>query len=93
MHDSHESQDSQHTHGSYDTYNGMAAADLQGVVWQKSLHSNSQGNCVEFAALPGGDVAMRNSRFPDGPALIYTRAEIAALLLGAKDGEFDHLAV
>ncbi|MFJ9839348.1 DUF397 domain-containing protein [Kitasatospora sp. NPDC101155] len=85
--------DSQDTHSSNHTYNGMAAADLEGVVWQKSRHSNSQGNCVEFAALPGGDVAMRNSRFPDGPALIYTRAEIAALLLGAKDGEFDHLAV
>ncbi|MFB7471666.1 DUF397 domain-containing protein [Kitasatospora sp. NPDC056184] len=81
------------THDTYDPYNGMAATDLEGVVWQKSLHSNSQGNCVEFAALPGGEVAMRNSRFPDGPALIYTRAEIAALLLGAKDGEFDHLAV
>ncbi|MFB7911693.1 DUF397 domain-containing protein [Kitasatospora sp. NPDC056076] len=85
--------DSQDTHGSDHAHNGMAAADLTGVVWQKSRHSNSQGNCVEFAALPGGDVAMRNSRFPDGPALIYTRAEIAALLLGAKDGEFDHLAV
>ncbi|GAB2741860.1 MULTISPECIES: DUF397 domain-containing protein [Kitasatospora] len=73
------------------TYNGMAAADLDGVVWQKSQHSNSKGNCVEFAALPDGAVAMRNSRFPDGPALIYTRDEIAAMLLGAKDGEFDHL--
>ncbi|WP_045700086.1 DUF397 domain-containing protein [Streptomyces rubellomurinus] len=89
----HDSQDSQHTHGSCRPFNGIAATDLTGVVWQKSRHSNSQGNCVEFAALPGGDVAMRNSRFPDGPALIYTRAEIAALLLGAKDGEFDHLAV
>lgn len=34
---------------------------------------------------------MRNSRFPDGPALVYTPAEIGALLLGVKDGEFDHL--
>ncbi|MGW2250253.1 DUF397 domain-containing protein [Kitasatospora sp. NPDC001660] len=90
MHDSHDSQD---LGGSYGPYNGIAATELEGVVWQKSLHSNSQGNCVEFAALPGGDVAMRNSRFPDGPALIYTRAEIAAMLLGVKDGEFDHLAV
>ncbi|WP_211124883.1 DUF397 domain-containing protein [Streptomyces yatensis] len=73
-------------------YNGMAAADLQGVVWQKSRHSNSQGSCVEFAKLPGGNVAVRNSRFPDGPALIYTPAEVEAMLLGAKDGEFDHLA-
>ncbi|MBP2345573.1 hypothetical protein JOF58_004433 [Streptomyces cinnamonensis] len=46
---------------------------------------------MEFAKLPGGDVAMRNSRFPDGPALVYTPAEIEALLLGVKDGEFDHL--
>ncbi|MDX6314868.1 MAG: hypothetical protein QOF44_4332, partial [Streptomyces sp.] len=27
----------------------------------------------------------------DGPALIYTRAEIESLILGVKDGEFDHL--
>ena len=72
-------------------YNGMAATELQGVVWQKSRHSNSQGSCVELARLPGGDVAMRNSRHPDGPALVYTPAEIEALLLGVKDGEFDHL--
>lgn len=72
-------------------YNGMAATELRGVVWQKSRHSNSQGSCVEFAKLPDGDVAMRNSRHPDGPALVYTPAEIEALLLGVKDGEFDHL--
>lgn len=72
-------------------YNGMAAAELDGVTWQKSRHSNSQGSCVEFAKLPDGDVAVRNSRFPDGPALVYTPAEIEALLLGVKDGEFDHL--
>ncbi|MEW2176977.1 DUF397 domain-containing protein [Streptomyces sp. NPDC005406] len=72
-------------------YNGMAATKLRGVVWQKSRHSNSQGSCVEFAKLPGGDVAMRNSRYPEGPALVYTPAEIEALLLGVKDGEFDHL--
>lgn len=72
-------------------YNGMAATELRGVVWQKSRHSNSQGSCVEFAKLPNGDVAMRNSRHPDGPALVYTPAEIEALLLGVKDGEFDHL--
>ncbi|MBQ0827329.1 DUF397 domain-containing protein [Streptomyces sp. SCSIO 75703] len=72
-------------------YNGMAATRLSDVVWQKSRHSNSQGSCVEFARLPDGGVAVRNSRFPDGPALVYTRAEIEAMLLGVKDGEFDHL--
>ncbi|MFJ4922297.1 DUF397 domain-containing protein [Streptomyces sp. NPDC088725] len=73
-------------------YNGMAAAELHDAVWQKSRHSNSQGSCVEFAKLPGGEVAVRNSRHPDGPALVYTPAEIEAMLLGVKDGEFDHLA-
>ncbi|MHC3449424.1 MULTISPECIES: DUF397 domain-containing protein [unclassified Streptomyces] len=74
-------------------FNGMAATGLDGVAWQKSRHSNSQGSCVEFARLPGGEVAVRNSRFPEGPALVYTRAEIEAMLLGIKDGEFDHLVV
>ncbi|MFF7726483.1 DUF397 domain-containing protein [Streptomyces sp. NPDC008001] len=72
-------------------YNGMPAADLGGVVWRKSRHSNSQGSCVEFAKLPGGGVAVRNSRHPDGPALVYTPAEIDAMLRGIKDGEFDYL--
>ncbi len=72
-------------------YNGMAARDLDGAVWQKSRHSNSQGTCVEFAKLPGGEIAVRNSRFPDGPALVYTPAEVEAMLLGVKDGVFDHL--
>jgi hypothetical protein len=46
---------------------------------------------VEFAKLPGGNVAVRNSRHPEGPALVYTPAEIEAMLLGIKDGEFDDL--
>ncbi|HUR09113.1 MULTISPECIES: DUF397 domain-containing protein [unclassified Nonomuraea] len=75
------------------TYNGMPAADLKQVAWRKSRYSNSQGNCVELAKLPDGGVAVRNSRFPDGPALIYTRDEIRALVLGVKDGEFDGLLV
>jgi Domain of unknown function (DUF397) len=75
--------------GSYD--NGMPATGLRGARWLKSRRSNSQGNCVEIAELPGGRVAMRNSRHPEGPALIYTRPEMEALILGAKDGDFDHL--
>lgn len=73
------------------TYNGMPATDISGVTWQKSAYSNPNGACVEVAALPDGGIAVRNSRFPSGPALVYTRAEIAAFLAGAKDGEFDHV--
>lgn len=69
--------------------NGMSAQLLAGVSWRKSARSGAVGNCVEVAHLPTGEVAVRNSRFPEGPALIYTHAEMAAFLAGAKDGEFD----
>ncbi|WP_322761983.1 DUF397 domain-containing protein [Frankia sp. Cr2] len=72
-------------------YNGMSATALPQVTWQKSQRSNSQGNCVEMARLSSDTVAVRNSRHPEGPALIYTRDEIEALVLGAKDGDFDNL--
>ena len=47
---------------------------------------------MEVAALPDGAVAVRNSRHPAGPTLVYTRAEIAAFLVGVRAGEFDDLA-
>ncbi|GAB1695082.1 DUF397 domain-containing protein [Krasilnikovia sp. M28-CT-15] len=71
--------------------NGMPAGQLPGVTWQKSGRSNPSGNCVECAALPDGGVAVRNSRDPHGPALIYTAAEIEAFILGVRDGDFDNL--
>ena len=70
-------------------YNGIPADELGGVTWQKSSFSNPNGNCVELAQLPGGGIAMRNSRDPHGPALVYTPAELSAFLEGSKNGEFD----
>lgn len=72
-------------------HNGIAAAQLPGLAWQKSRRSNPSGNCVELAKLPdGAGIAVRNSRDPQGPALIYTFAEIAAFIEGARDGDFDN---
>jgi hypothetical protein len=72
-------------------HNGIAVAELPALTWQKSRRSNPSGNCVELAELPGGGIAVRNSRYPDGPALVYTLDEIAAFIAGARDGDFDNL--
>ena len=69
-----------------------AAGQLPVTRWRKSRASNPSGNCVEVAELPDGSIAFRNSRDLTGPALIYTRAEVAAFLSGVKNGEFDDLS-
>lgn len=72
---------------------GRGADRLPGPIWRKSTASNPSGDCVELAVLDGGDVALRDSKDPSGPALVYTRAEMAAFLRGVQDGEFDDLVV
>lgn len=71
--------------------NDTTASLLSGVSWQKSRYSNPCGSCVEVAPLADGRIAVRNSRHPGGPALVYPRAELAAFLHGVKVGEFDDL--
>ncbi|MEV7622447.1 DUF397 domain-containing protein [Actinoplanes sp. NPDC089786] len=63
--------------------------DLPDAKWFKSTRSGANGNCVEVAFLAGGEVAVRDSKDPDGPKLRFTAAEWAAFVGGAKDGEFD----
>jgi Domain of unknown function (DUF397) len=68
---------------------GMPANELQRAQWRKSQRSTAEGECVQTAKLPGGGVAVRNSRHPDGPALLFSDAEFRAFLEGVKDGDFD----
>jgi hypothetical protein len=60
-----------------------------GLSWVKSSLSYANGNCVEVASLPGGEVGVRNSRDPGGPVLQFTPDEWHAFLAGARTGEFD----
>ena len=67
--------------------NGMSADGLLGAAWRKSSRSGAQGNCVELA-WPGRDlVAVRNSRDPHGPVLVYTHADLAAFLADVRNRE------
>ena len=69
--------------------NGMSAVLLDGATWRKSSRCGALGNCVEVAPVGDDRVALRNSRYPSGPALICPRVEVAAFVAGVKDGEFD----
>ena len=63
--------------------------NLANAVWQKSTRSGPvSDNCVEIAFVDGA-VAMRDSKHPDGPVLLFTAEEWDAFVEGAKDGEFD----
>jgi hypothetical protein len=65
--------------------NSMCARSLPVAAWRKSRHSNPHGDCVELGVLEGEKIAVRNSRHPCGPALIFARAEMAAFIHGAAE--------
>ena len=55
------------------------AVDLSRAVWRKSSYSNGQGGaCVEVARNLPGVIAIRDSKNPDGPALIVSRDDWAS---------------
>ncbi len=67
-------------------HSDMPASQLPVGEWRKSSYSNPSGNCVEIGRLPGRLVAVRNSRFPDGPALILTSSQWLPFLGGIRAG-------
>jgi hypothetical protein len=64
--------------------NGIPTTELAGAIWRKSSRSGKQGNCVEMTWLPADQVALRNSRNPQGPALVYASADLLTFLDRAK---------
>jgi len=62
----------------------MTRIDLSRAVWHRSSHSSQQGNCVEVARNLPGVVAVRDSKDPDGPALVVTREQWRSFLSGLK---------
>jgi Domain of unknown function (DUF397) len=69
---------------SYSSGNGGNCVEV-GANWQRSSFSGANGgNCVEVASDGPGVVAVRDSKDPDGPALVFTPADWSAFISGLK---------
>lgn len=69
----------------------LSDVERSNLTWLKAQSSTINGQCVEIASI-ADKVAMRDSKDPDGPILVYTSAEFSAFLEGARNGEFDRFA-
>lgn len=69
--------------------NCVEFAILTGVEWRKSSYSSGNGGaCVEFADLSSA-VAVRDSKDPEGSALILTPAQWRGLTARIRAGRLD----
>lgn len=70
----------------------LMARDLTGAEWFKSSFSDNGTACVEAADLTQtayNAVAVRDSKDPDGPALLFTPGAFAAFVADARAGRYD----
>ncbi len=71
---------------SYSGGNGGNCVEVAGV-WRKSSYSGTNGgNCVEVATSLPDAIAVRDSKDPDGPKLIFTPAEWSAFTATIRTG-------
>ncbi|MFC5675695.1 DUF397 domain-containing protein [Streptomyces incanus] len=63
------------------------AETLQG--WRRSSYSNSEGgSCVEIVDSHLSGVPVRDSKLPNGPALIFESAAWSPFVSALKEGKF-----
>ncbi|MET7298102.1 DUF397 domain-containing protein [Embleya sp. NPDC005575] len=67
----------------------LDSLDLRSLAWFTSSATGDQGACVEIAHLPGGGVAVRDTKDRTKLPHLYTAREWDAFLFGVKNGEFD----
>jgi Domain of unknown function (DUF397) len=69
-----------------DRKSALYAIGLSGAAWRKSPFSNGAEGCVEITDLPGGGVAVRDSKNPEREALRYTADEWDAFRKAVVEG-------
>jgi hypothetical protein len=63
--------------------------DVTGAEWRKSSYSSANGGqCVEVARNLPGVVAVRDSKDPEGPKLMFSHAVWQAFTAAVRDREF-----
>ncbi|MDX2802321.1 DUF397 domain-containing protein [Streptomyces scabiei] len=65
----------------------LRASDLPGAAWYKSSYSGAdQSTCVEVADVRTtlGRIAVRDSKDPTGPVLLFTADQFAALVANTR---------
>ncbi|WP_326794939.1 DUF397 domain-containing protein [Streptomyces sp. NBC_01808] len=67
----------------------MSNTDLSAARWRKSSYSNGgDANCVEVSDDFPGIRPVRDSKDPDGPALVFSADGWASFVAAVKGGEF-----
>jgi hypothetical protein len=66
------------------------AASVPGVTWVKSSASGQNGNCVEVGQGLAPAVPVRDSKDPEGPALVFPADAFGAFLGAVKAGQLNH---
>ncbi|MDH6134240.1 hypothetical protein P3T37_003642 [Kitasatospora sp. MAA4] len=62
--------------------------DLSGASWRKSSFSTNGGECIEVADGFPGVMPVRDSKDPQGPALVFPAVSFASFVAAVKSGEF-----
>ncbi|MFH8340258.1 DUF397 domain-containing protein [Streptomyces sp. AM6-12] len=64
-------------------------SSLLPVTWWKSSASGTQSDCVECGIVDEQTIAVRDSKWPTGPALLLSRASLARVVSGIRMRGFE----